>query len=130
MTTANDTSRPHDDNVLVRTWHKLWIEADPTGLEALVYDPYVRHSCHGDTVSMSPADYGSHIARVTGHLRGTEIDIAHLVEVDDMIHARFTLRGMSLTTGTPVSVAWLGHYRVEGGKLAESWTLRETDAAW
>ena len=93
--------------------HKLWIEADPTGIEALVCDPYVRHSCHGDTVSMSPADYGSHITRVTGHLRGTEIDIAYLVEVDDTIHARFTLRGMSLTTGTPV--------RINGEGEAAAW---------
>ena len=36
MTTANDTSRPHHDNVLVRTWRKLWI-----GLTRLVSP----HSC-------------------------------------------------------------------------------------
>ncbi len=121
---------PTDDSVLVRTWRKLWIDADPTGIEELVADPYVRHSCDGSAVTMSPADYGAHIARVTGHLRGTEIDVAYLRQVDDMIHARFTLKGMNLTTGTPVSVAWLGQYRVADGKLAESWTLRETDAAW
>ena len=118
-----------DDNVLVRTWRTLWIDADPSGIADLVADPYVRHTCDGD-VTMTPAEYGGHIARITSHIRGTDIDIAHLAEVDDMIYARFTLRGMNLTTGTPVSVAWLGQYRTAGGKLAESWTLRQTDAGW
>ena len=126
--TADDRSSAAD-SVLVRTWRKLWIDADPSGIELLVADPYVRHTCDGD-VTMTPAEYGTHIARVTSHLRGTAVDVAHLAEVDDMIYARFTLRGMNLTTGTPVSVAWLGHYRTVDGKLAESWTLRETDAGW
>ena len=118
-----------DSNVLLRTWTKLWIDADPSGIDALVADPYVRHTCDG-VVTMSAADYGEHIARITSHLRGTEVDVAYLVEVDDMIHARFTLRGVNVTTGSPVSVAWIGQYRVVDGKLAESWTLRQTDAAW
>ena len=118
-----------DDNVLIRTWRTLWIDADPSGIVDLVADPYVRHTCDGD-VTMTPAEYGGHIARITSHIRGTDIDIAHLAEVDDMIYARFTLRGMNLTTGIPVSVAWLGQYRTADGKLAESWTLRQTDAGW
>lgn len=122
----NDTV---DDNILVRTWRKLWIDADPDGMHDYVADPYVRHTCDGD-FAMTPAEYGEHIARVTTHIRGTEIAVDHLAQVDDMIYARFTLKGMNVTTGTPVSVAWLGQYRTVDGKLAESWTLRETDAAW
>jgi hypothetical protein len=123
-----DVNKP-DENVLTRTWRKLWIDADATGIDALVADPYVRHTCDG-TVSMTASEYGGHIARITSHIRGTEVDVDHLAEVGDMIYARFTLKGMNLTTGTPVSVAWLGQYRTVDGKLAESWTLRETDAAW
>ena len=118
-----------DDSILVRTWRKLWIDADPDGIDELIHDPYVRHSCDGDA-TMRPGEYADHITRITSHLRGTAVDVAHLAEVDDMIYARFTLRGMNLTTGSPVSVAWIGQYRVADGKLAESWTIRQTDAAW
>ncbi len=79
---------------------------------------------------MRPDEYAGHITRITSHLRGTEVDVAHLAEVDDMIYARFTLKGMNLTTGTPVRVAWMGQYRVADGRLAESWTIRHSDAAW
>lgn len=120
---------PTEESVLIRTWRKLWIDADAAHIDDFVADPYVRHTSDGD-VTMTPAEYGSHIARVTSHLRGTAVDVAHLTEIEDMIFARFTLRGMNLTTGTPVSVAWLGQYRTVDGKLAESWTLRQTDAAW
>ena len=126
-TTEDDTNPTA--SVLVRTWRALWIDHDTSGITDLVHDPYVRHTCDGD-VTMSPADYGDHIARITAHIRGTEVDVAYLHEAGDMIHARFTLKGMNLTTGTPVSVAWLGQYRTVDGKLAESWTLRQTDAAW
>ena len=118
-----------DDNILVRTWHKLWIDGDASGIDEFIHDPYVRHHVDGE-VTMRPSEYGTHITRITSHIRGTAMDVDHLAEVGDMIYARFTLRGMNLTTGTPVSVAWLGQYRVVDGKLAESWTLRETDAAW
>lgn len=121
--------RLSEESVLIRTWRKLWIDADPVGIEDFVADPYLRHTCDGD-VAMTPAEYGGHIARITSHLRGTAVDVARVTEIDDMIFARFTLRGMNLTTGTPVSVAWLGQYRTVDGKLAESWTLRQTDAAW
>ncbi|MEM9202142.1 MAG: nuclear transport factor 2 family protein [Actinomycetota bacterium] len=117
------------DNVLIRTWRKLWIDADATGIEALVADPYLRHTADGD-VAMAPADYGDHIARVTSHLRGTDVVIADLATIGDMIYARFTLEGINLTTGNPVRIAWIGQYRTVDGKLAESWTLRQTDASW
>ena len=117
------------ESVLVRAWRRLWIDADATGIDELIADHYIRHTCDGD-VTMTPAEYGDHITRITSHLRGTAVDVAHVTEVDDMIFARFTLRGMNLATGTPVSVAWLGQYRTVDGKLAESWTLRQTDAAW
>ncbi|MEM9464370.1 MAG: ester cyclase [Actinomycetota bacterium] len=130
MTTETpNPSDPVEDSVLVRTWRKLWIDADETDMASFVADPYIRHTCDG-TATMSPSQYGEHIARITSHIRGTAVEVAHLSEVDDMIHARFTLRGMNLTTGTPVSVAWIGQYRTVDGKLAESWTLRQTDAAW
>ncbi len=28
-----------DDNILVRTWRKLWIYADPQGIDELIHDP-------------------------------------------------------------------------------------------
>ena len=47
-----------------------------------------------------------------------------------MLHARFTMRGVNVTTGGTIAIAWIGHYRLVDGKLAESWTMRQSDFAW
>ncbi len=117
------------NNVLVRCWPALWIDRDThTALECL-HDPYVRHGVDGPA-TMSPEAYVAHVTTITSHLRGTSLDVDHLHEVGDMLHARFTMRGVNVTTGGTIAIAWIGHYRLVNGKLAESWTMRQSDFAW
>lgn len=117
------------DSVLIRCWQALWIDHDAGAVLECLHDPYVRHGVDG-AITMTPQKYADHVAKVTNNLRGTAIDVEHLHEVDDMLYARFTLRGVNVTTGGNISIAWIGHYRLEAGKLAESWTLRQSDFAW
>ena len=57
----------------------------------------------------------------------------HIVHACGSAHfprARFTLKGVSVTTGDAICVGWIGQCRVENGRIAESWTMRQTDFAW
>ena len=78
---------------------------------------------------MSPEAY---VAHVSNHQRPARhlVDVDHLHEVGDMLYARFTMRGVNVTTGGTIAIAWIGHYRLVDGKLAESWTMRQSDFAW
>ncbi len=120
----------HDpQNLIVRLWTTLWLGGTTDDIADLVADPYVRHS-PGGTTTLSTAEYSRHIARISTHIEGTSLSFSHLDEVDDRIHARFTLHGINLASGEPISIAWIGEYRIAHGRLAESWTMRQTDFVW
>ncbi|MEL0001012.1 MAG: nuclear transport factor 2 family protein, partial [Acidimicrobiaceae bacterium] len=110
------------NNVLVRCWQALWIDGDTDAALGCLHDPYVRHGVDGPA-TMSPEAYVAHVTTITGHLRGTSLDVDHLHEVGNMLYARFTMRGVNITTGGTIAIAWIGHYRLVDGKLAESWTM-------
>ena len=86
------------NNVLVRCWQALWIDGDTDTALGCLHDPYVRHGVEGPP-TMSPEAYVAHVSKVTSDLRGTSIDVDHLHEVGDMLYARFTMRGVNVTTG-------------------------------
>lgn len=121
--TSNDT------DPVVRLWQGLWIDGDDSAVVELLADPYVRHTTDG-VHTHTPADYARHVCHVTRHIKGTGVTVDHLSHVDDITHARFTLTGVELTTGEPVSIGLIAQYRTEAGRLAESWSMRQTDFAW
>lgn len=129
MTLSADNSPIDDSDPVVRLWRHLWVDGDEAAVAELLTDPYTRHLADG-TQQATPAEYARHVCTVTRHLRGTEVVFDHLHHADDMTYARFTLVGVNVTTGAPVSIAWLAQYRLEDGRLAESWALRQTDHAW
>lgn len=118
-----------DNDPVVRLWHQLWIDGDDAAVTDLLTDPYVRHTTDGRQIE-SPTDYAQHVCTVTRHIKGTEVVVDHLNHAGDMTYVRFTLLGINLTTGKPVSIGWLAHYRTENGQLAESWSMGQTDFAW
>ena len=120
----------HDDNdPIVRFWTRLWIDRDEAGVAELLADPYVRHGADGSHTT-GPADYARHVCRITRHLEGTSVVFDHVGHDGTTTHARFTLHGIDLGTGRRVAIACLGHYRIEDGHIAESWSLRQTDRSW
>ena len=107
----------------------MWVERDEAGVTELLTDPYVRHGADG-THRTSPADYARHVCRITRHLEGTSVVFDHVSHDDTTTHTRFTLHGVDLGTGRRVAIACIGHYRLEDGCVAESWSLRQTDLSW
>ncbi len=119
----------HADNPVTHFWSTLWIERDLERLPGLVTDPYVRHG-RGGTTQMPRVEFGRHVAAMMAPFKGTELRVDDLASIGEMTYARVTMRGVNLTTGDTVSITWLGHYRIEGGLIAESWMLHQTDLDW
>jgi len=119
----------HAENPVVRLWNAAWLDRDPDTLAALVADPYVRHGREG-TTRMSPTEFAAQVARALGHFKGTELSIDDLATVGAMVYGRVRMVGVELSTGTPVTISWLGHFRIEDGRVAESWMLHQTDLDW
>lgn len=119
-----------DNEALVsQLWRKLWIESDFDDLGTLVADPYLRHTRDG-TTSVSPGAYASHIKAATRTLRGTKVTVVDIASTDDMVFARLHLDAVNLETGNELRLTWLTQYRVENGKIAESWTMHQSGLDW
>lgn len=110
-------------------WQRIWIDGDVEDLSDLVADPFIRHTRDG-TQSLTPASYGRHITSVVRSLRGTELRFSHLASSDDHVYARLTVDGFDLATEQPLHVTWLAQYRIADGRIAEAWTLHQTDLDW
>ena len=119
----------HADNPVARLWNAAWLDREPDTLAALVADPYIRHGREG-TSRMSPSEFADRVASSLGHFKGTELSIDDLATVGDMVYGRVRMVGVDLNTGSPVSISWLGHFRIEDGVVAESWMLHQTDLDW
>ncbi len=119
----------HADNPIVRLWHAAWLVRDPDTLATLVADPYVRHGREG-TTRMAPTEFAAQVVKSLGHLKGTELSVDDLATVGDMVYGRVRMKGIDLGTGNPVTISWLGHFRIENGVVAESWMLHQTDLDW
>ncbi len=112
-----------------RLWNEIWIDGDLDKLDEIVAAHFTRHTRDG-TMSGTPADYAQHIESAIRTLRGTELTIATLSSIDDMVFARLRLHAMNLTTSASVVITWLAQYRIEGDRIAESWSMHQSGIDW
>ena len=119
-----------DNEALVsRLWEQIWIRGEFDDVDALIADPYIRHTRAG-TTTLSPSAYASHISSATRTTRGTKVTIVDIASADDMVFARLHLDAVNLETGNTVRLTWLTQYRIADGKVAESWTLHQSGLDW
>ena len=110
-------------------WERVWLERDLDALEDLVADPIVRHTAEG-TETLTRLELRRRLAGAFEAVRASEVSIDALVADGDAVWVRLTLRGVSLATAAPMSLAWLAQYRIEGGRIAELWALHQPGADW
>ena len=110
-------------------WERVWLERDLDALEDLVTDPIVRHTAEG-TETLTRLELRRRLAGAFEAVRASEVSIDALVADGDAVWVRLTLRGVSLATAAPMSLAWLAQYRIEGGRIAELWALHQPGADW
>ena len=117
------------ESVVRAYWDRVWLEQDLDALEDLVTDPVVRHTAEG-TQSLTRHEYRRRLADAFEAVRATEVSIDSVTADGLTVWIRLTLRGVSLATAAPMSLAWLGQYRIEGGRIAELWALHQPGMDW
>lgn len=119
-----------DGERLVRDfWRRLWVDRDLESMIDLLADPYVRHNRDG-TLSSSPAEYAERVASVVEMICGTRIEFHDVAETTDRVWVRLTLHGVNIATSTDTTITWLSVYRISGGRIAEVWSMHQTDLDW
>ena len=126
---AAGSSGASAESVVRAYWERVWLERDLDALADLVADPVVRHTAEG-TESLTRRELRRRLASAFEAVRATEVSIDSITADGPDAWVRLTLRGVSLATAAPMSLAWLGQYRVEGGRIAELWALHQPGADW
>ena len=126
---AASTPETSPESVVRAYWERVWLERDLDALEDLVTDPVVRHTAEG-TQSLTRGEYRRRLADAFEAVRATDVSIDSITADGPLAWVRLTLRGVSLATTAPMSLAWLGQYRVEDGRIAELWALHQPGADW
>jgi hypothetical protein len=115
---------------LFNRWEQVWHEGRFDLVPDCVAPTYLRHDEAGDRVVTREA-YAAELAA----LRSARPDIRILV-YDHAFQAdrawyRFTMRWTDSATGVVATRAGFQSYRIDGGKLAETWvTLQPIGSAW
>ena len=117
------------ETVVQQYWTSVWIDRDLSVLGDLYTDPTIRHTVNGSrTVDL--ATLAGTLSESLRAMRGESFTIDKLTVVDDIAWLRLTLRGMSLAAMTPIEITWIAQYRLEGGRIAETWALHQAGLGW
>jgi hypothetical protein len=111
-------------------WERVWHEGRYELVADCVAEIYTRHDESG-TRRVTPEEYMVEIA--TGRLERphTRFIVYDHVIAGDRAWFRFTRTWTDPSTGEPRTQAGMQLYRIEGGKLAETWlTLLKVGSAW
>lgn len=117
------------DNPVIQLWRTIWLDGHTHGLDDVLADPYIRHTRDG-TASVTVREYIEHMRQTTRNVRGTDLSVDQLVEITDRTFARITLMGVNVTSGDPVMITIVGEYRLNEGRIAESWSMHQPGLDW
>ena len=117
------------DNPVIQLWRTIWLDGHTHGLDDVLADPYIRHTRDG-TASVTVREYIEHMRQTTRNVRGTDLSVEQLVEITDRTFARITLMGVNVTSGDPVMITIVGEYRLNEGRIAESWSMHQPGLDW
>ena len=117
------------EEIVLNYWTKVWVERDLSVLGDLHTDPTIRHTLNG-TQTLTIAELTVQLTDGLQTIRGEDFTLDALTVVDDTAWVRLTLRGISLAAMTPMNYTWMAQYRLEGGKIAETWALHQANLDW
>ena len=117
------------EEIVLNYWTKVWVERDLSVLGDLHTDPTIRHTRNG-TQTLTIAELAAQLKDGLQTIRGEHFTLDALTVVDDTAWVRLTLHGVSLAAMTRMNYTWMAQYRLEGGKIAETWALHEANLDW
>jgi hypothetical protein len=117
-------------DALLQRWLSVWHEGRLDLVASCVAPAYIRHEVDGMR-TVSPDEYAIEIktlCEAISNLRFVEHDRA---VAPPKVWVRWTLTGTLVANGEPVTRAGIQIYRVENGRLAETWVLnRGMASSW
>ncbi len=128
----NEASMPDmvDLKALFDRWERVWHEGRYDLIPDCVAPEFVRHDEFGDR-TVSPAAYATELASAHRDRPNTRIVVYEHSFNGDRAWFRFTLRWVDPNTGETLTRAGMQLYRIESGKLRETWvTLLPVGSTW
>jgi SnoaL-like domain len=123
----SDESTTHD---LFDRWERVWHEGQYDLVPSCVAENYIRHDEKGDR-TVSRDAYAAEIAAMRKERPGIRVVVYDHSFSGDRAWFRFAFKWPDLKTGELHSRAGMQSYRIEGGKLAETWLmLQPLGSAW
>lgn len=111
-------------------WERVWHEGQYDLIPACVGSHYIRHDEQGDRTVTREA-YAAELAVIRQERAGIRVVVYDHSFTDDRAWFRFSFKWPDPKTGEPRSRAGMQSYRIEDGKLAETWiTLQPLGSAW
>ena len=111
-------------------WERVWHEGQYDLVPSCVGSHYIRHDEKGDR-TVTPESYAAELASVHQERPGIRVVVYDHSFTDHSAWFRFSFVWPDVATGERHSRAGMQSYRIEGGKLAETWiTLLPLGSAW
>ena len=111
-------------------WERVWHDGQYDLIPQCVEPHYIRHDEQGDRTATREA-YASEIEKMRHDRPGIRIVVYDHTFRGDRAWFRFAFKWTDQQTGEPRSRAGMQSYRIENGKLAETWLLLQPlGSAW
>ncbi len=111
-------------------WERVWHEGQYDLIPDCVGSQYIRHDENGDRVVTQEA-YAAELADVHKARPGIRVVVYDHSFSGDRAWFRFSFQWPDPITGEKQSRAGMQSYRIEGGKLVETWiTMRPLGTSW
>jgi hypothetical protein len=111
-------------------WERVWHEGQFDLILSCVGEVYIRHDEKGDR-TVTREGYAAEIAKTREERPNTRFVVYDHSFADNRAWFRFTLKWTDPTTDETRTRAGMQVYRIEAGKLAETWLmLSQPGSAW
>jgi hypothetical protein len=111
-------------------WERVWHEGQYDLVSSCVGPHYIRHDENGDRTVTREA-YAAELASIHRERPGIRVVVYDHSFTADRAWFRFSFRWTGPSTGEPRSRAGMQSYRIEDGRLAETWiALQPLGSAW
>ncbi len=101
-------------------WERVWHQGQLNLVETCVAEHYIRHDENGDR-TVSRDAYAKEIAQIQAERADIRVVVYDHTFEGDWAWLRFAFKWSDRKTGETYSRAGMQSYRIEGGKLAETW---------
>jgi hypothetical protein len=111
-------------------WERVWHEGQFDLVPSCVAERYIRHDESGDRTVTRDA-YAAEIAKIRQERPDIRVVVYDHSFEGDRAWFRFAFKWTDLKTSEPRSRAGMQSYRIEAGKLAETWlAMQPLGSAW